>query len=403
MDLAKTRKRALEAIDRRRDALIALSLAIHADPEIAYQERNAAMRLTGFLEENGFTVAHRYRGVETAYRADAAGKKDTPRVAILAEYDALADLGHGCGHNLIAMIGTAAAVGVREVVEELPGSLAAIGTPAEEGGGGKVALIRAGGFDDVDAAMMIHPTSGRSLAGRHSLASNRVVVEYFGKAAHAASQPDQGINALDAMIQLFNGVNAMRQQLRSDARVHGIIAKGGSAANVIPEHTVGRFSVRALDRRYQQEVLRRFIACAEGAATATGATVKVSVDENAGYENMVFSTPMAERWAGHLRSLGMNVFDTRDDERVGSTDMGNVMQVMPAIHPYIAISDQTIPGHSTAFRDHAATPEALDRALIAAKALALTAIDVLADSEMLGKAREEFEERRTAGVVKGRS
>jgi len=403
MDLSKTRKRALDAIDKRREALVSLSLAIHAKPELAYQEHEASLRLSEFLEGDGFRVTRGYCGVETAYRGDAKGKKDGPRVAILAEYDALADLGHGCGHNLIAMIGTAAAVGVREVIEELPGSVAAIGTPAEEGGGGKVALIRAGGFDDVDAAMMIHPTSGRSLAGRHSLASNRVVVEYFGKAAHAASQPDQGINALDAMIQLFNGVNAMRQQLRSDARVHGIIAKGGSAANVIPEHTVGRFSVRALDRRYQQEVLRRFVACAEGAATATGTTVKVSVDENAGYENMVFSTPMAERWAVHLRSLGVNVFDARDDERVGSTDMGNVMQVLPAIHPYIAISDQTIPGHSTAFRDHAATREALDRALIAAKALALTAIDVLADTEVLAKARAEFDERRSAGIVKGRS
>jgi len=184
---------------------------------------------------------------------------------------------------------------------------------------------------------------------------------------------------------------------------YGILIDPSSAANVIPEHTVGRFSVRALDRRYQQEVLRRFVACAEGAATATGTTVKVSVDENAGYENMVFSTPMAERWAGHLRSLGVNVFDARDDERVGSTDMGNVMQALPAIHPYIAISDQTIPGHSTAFRDHAATREALDRALIAAKALALTAIDVLADTEVLAKARAEFDERRTAGIVKGRS
>ncbi|HEU5287757.1 MAG TPA: M20 family metallopeptidase, partial [Candidatus Limnocylindria bacterium] len=369
------RKRALDAIDDRRDSLIELSLAIHANPELGYQERDAALRLTQYLEGDGFKVTHRYKGVETAYRADAKGKTDGPRVAILAEYDALADLGHGCGHNLIAMIGTAAAVAVREVIEELPGSVAAIGTPAEEGGGGKVALLRAGGFDDVDAAMMIHPTTGRNLAGRHSLASNRVVVEYFGRAAHAASQPDQGVNALDAMIQLFNGVNAMRQQLRPDARVHGIIAKGGSAANVIPEHTLGRFSVRALDRRYQQEVLKRFIACAEGAATATGTTVKVTVDENAGYENMVFSTPMAERWAAHMRSLGAQVFDTRDDERVGSTDMGNVMQVLPGIHPYVSISNDAIPGHSTAFRDHARTPEALERALVSSKALALTALD----------------------------
>ena len=402
-DVKAARKRALDAIDRRRDALVELSLAIHAKPELAYQEQEASLRLSEFLQGDGFKVTRPYRNVATAYRGDASGKGEGPRVAILAEYDALADLGHGCGHNLIAMIGTAAAVAVREVIDELGGSVAAIGTPAEEGGGGKVALLRAGGFDDVDAAMMIHPTTGRSLAGRHSLASNRVLVEYFGRAAHAASQPDQGINALDAMIQLFNGVNAMRQQLRSDARVHGIIAKGGSAANVIPEHTIGRFSVRALDRRYQQEVLRRFIACAEGAATATGATVKVSVDENAGYENMVFSTPMAERWAEHMRSLGVPVFDARDDERVGSTDMGNVMQILPGIHPYIAISDTTIPGHSTAFRDHAKTPEALDRALVAAKALALTAIDVLADATVLQRARAEFDERRKAGIVKGRA
>ena len=402
MDIARVRKRALDSIDERRDALIALSLAIHSNPELGYQEREAALRLTEFLEGDGFRMTRGYRGIETSYRGDARGKDRGPRVAILAEYDALADLGHGCGHNLIAMIGTAAAIAVKEVIDDLPGSVAAIGTPAEEGGGGKVALLRAGGFDDVDAAMMIHPTTGRSLAGRHSLANNRVNVEYFGKAAHAASQPDQGVNALDALIQLFNGVNAMRQQLRQDARIHGIIEKGGSAPNVIPEYTLGRFSVRALDRKYQQEALRRFIACAEGAATATGCTVKVTVLENAGYENMVFSSAMAEKWAGHMRSLGMQIFEARDDERVGSTDMGNVMQVLPGIHPYIAIADQTIPGHSTAFRDLAATPEALDRALVAAKALALTAIDVLADPEVLKKSNAEFEQRRAVGIVKGR-
>ena len=402
-DLQKVRKRALDAIDQRRDALVALSLAIHSKPELGYEEREASLRLTEFLEGDGFRVTRAYRGIETAYRGDAKGKGAGPRVAILAEYDALAELGHGCGHNLIAMIGTAAAVGVREVVGELEGSVAAIGTPAEEGGGGKVALLRAGGFDDVDAAMMIHPTTGRSLAGRHSLASNRVLVEYFGKAAHAASQPDQGINALDGLIQLFNAVNAMRQQLRPDARVHGIITNGGSAANVIPDHTVGRFSVRALDRRYQQEVLQRFIACAEGAATATGTRVKVTVHENAGYENMVFSTPMAERWTRHMKDLGMQVFEARDDERVGSTDMGNVMQVLPAIHPYIAVATEPVPGHSIAFRDLAVTQGALENALIASKALALTALDVLTDPAVLQRARAEFEERRKTGIVKGRA
>lgn len=401
-DVTALRRRALTAIDEHKDALVALSLAIHATPELAYQERVAAHRLTELLEAAGFAVTRGFGGIATAYRADASGRAARPRVAILAEYDALADLGHGCGHNLIAMIGTAAALGVRAVIDDLNGAVAAIGTPAEEGGGGKVALLRAGAFDDVDVAMMIHPTAGRSLAGRHSLASNRVRVEYVGKAAHAASQPDQGVNALDAMVLLFSSINAMRQHLRPDARVHGFIANGGSAANVIPAYTEGRFSVRALDRRYQQEVLRRFVACAEGAAQATGAQVKITVDENAAYDNMVFSSPLAERWAAHMRDLGQAVNGARDDERVGSTDMGNVMQVIPAIHPYVAISDEPIPGHSTAFRDQAATPEAHARALAAAKALALTAIDVLAERALLEAARREFDERRAAGVVKGR-
>ncbi len=402
-DIKALGDRALKAIDERREALQRLSRAIHAKPELAYAEREAALRLTEFLEGAGFSVQRGYKGIETAYRGEARGNGDGPTVAILAEYDALADLGHGCGHNLIAMMGTAAAVGVRAVIDSLPGRIVAMGTPAEEGGGGKVALLRAGAFDDVDTAMMVHPTTGRSLAGRHSLASNRVTLEYFGKAAHAASQPDQGINALDGVLQLFNNVNAMRQQLRPDARVHGIISSGGSAANVIPDYAAARFSVRALDRVYQQEVLRRFVACAEGAATASGTTVKVTVNEHAGYENMVFSTPIAERWAEHVRGLGVQVFEARDDERVGSTDMGNVMQVLPSIHPYIAIAKDSVPGHSTAFRDHAATPEAHQNALSAAKAMALTAIELLADPRVLAKARDEFEARRKSGVVKGKA
>jgi amidohydrolase len=396
-------QRAIKAIDERRDALFALSRSIHAKPELAYEEREASLRITEFLEGAGFSVERSYKGIETAYRGDEPGRGPGPTVAILAEYDALAEIGHACGHNLIAMMSTAAAVGVREVMDQLPGRLAAIGTPAEEGGGGKVALIRAGGFNDVDAAMMIHPTSGRSLAGRHSLASNRVMVEFKGRSAHAASQPDLGINALDGVLQLFNNINAMRQQLRPDARVHGIITSGGSAANVIPDYTSARFSIRALDRRYQQEVLRRFIACAEGAAHATGTKLNVTVNENAGYENMVFSTPMAERWAHHMRALGVQIFEARDDERVGSTDMGNVMQVLPAIHPYVAISQESIPGHSIAFREAVLSPEAHENALVAAKALALTAIDVLTDTNVLRKARAEFEDRRAKGIVKGRS
>ena len=383
---------------------MALSLAIHADPELAYQEHRAASRLADLLERGGFALTRAYAGIDTAYRGDAAGGAGPgPTIAILSEYDALNEIGHACGHNLMAMMGAAAALGVKAALPELPGHVAAIGTPAEEGGGGKIALLKAGGFDDVDAAMIVHPNSSRTLAGRHSLAANRVTVEYFGKAAHGASQPDQGINALDGVLQLFNAINAMRQQLRPDARVMGIITAGGSAPNVIPDYAQARFSVRALDRRYQQEVLRRFTACAEGAARATGTQVKVTVPEESGYENMVFSTPLAERWARHMTTLGQPPFEVTDEQRVGSTDMGNLMQVLPAIHPYVAISNENLPGHSVAFREAAATELAHERALGAAKAMALTTIDLLGDPDLLAAARGEFEERRAQGIVKGRA
>ena len=393
--------RALAAIDQHRDGLIELSLRIHKNPELGYQERQASTWLAIFLEGAGFQVERGYRGIETAYRADASGKGAGPTVAILSEYDALPDIGHACGHNLIAIMGVGAAVGVRAALDSVPGRLAAIGTPAEEGGGGKVAILRAGGFDDVDVAMMIHPSS-RTLAGRTSLASNRVDLEFSGRAAHAAAQPDRGISALEGVIQTFNAVNAMRLTLRPDARVHGIITSGGSAANIIPEFAAAKFSVRALDRLYQQEVLKRFIACAEGAATATGTTVKVTVHENSGYENMIPSTPLAERWSAHATDLGISVMASAPDERMGSTDMGNISQVIPAIHPYIAIAPEGTPGHSTVFRDAAATPQALENALKASKAMALTAIDVLAEHDLLESARAEFERRRKDGVVRGR-
>lgn len=394
------RQRVIARIESEREALVALSLAVHHDPETAYEEHRASERIASFLGERGFDVTRPYGGLDTAFRAEAAGR-DGPTIAILAEYDALPDIGHGCGHNLIAMIGTAAAVGVSEVIRDLDGRVAAIGTPAEEGGGGKVALVRAGAFADVAAAMMVHPGS-RTLSGRTSLASNRVELRFHGQAAHAAAQPDRGINALDGLIQTFNAMNAMRQQLRPDARVHGIVTSGGSAANIIPEYAAGKFSIRARDRVYQQEVLRRFIACAKGAAAATGTTVEVLINENSGYENMVPSTPISDRWAEHLRTLGIVVLPTSDEERMGSTDMGNVSQVIPAAHPYIAIAPEGMPSHTAAFRDAAGSPQAHDNAIAAAKALALVAVDLLAEPALLAAAKAEFEERRRTGIVKYR-
>ena len=400
-DRAALAQRAVGAIDEHSAELIELSRAIHADPELAYDEHRAVRRICETLDTHGLSVTRGYCGVETAYRADASGRRTGPTVAILTEYDALNDIGHACGHNLMAMMGTAAVLGVRAVIDELDGAVSAIGTPAEEGGGGKIRLLRRGGFRGIDAALICHPSATRTLAGRHSLAASRVTVQYHGRAAHGASQPDQGLNALDGVIQLFNAINAMRQQLRPDARVMGIITSGGSAPNVIPDYAEARFSVRALDREYQQAVLGRFIACAEGAARATGTSVEITVPEESAYDDMVFSTPLAERWAGHVTELGVTVHEVKDDERAGSTDMGNVMQALPAIHSYIAITRHNVPGHSVAFREAAVTDFAHHRALVAAKAMALTAIDLLADPALLVAAHREFNERRRQGIVRG--
>ena len=391
---------ALAAIDRARDGLFALSLQIHRNPELAYQERKSCGLLASFLAERGFKVTAPYAGIETSFRADAGS--GAPTIAILCEYDALPDIGHACGHNLMAMMGAAAGVGLRAVIDRLQGRVAVIGTPAEEGEGGKIALLEAGGFDDVDAAMMVHAGS-RTLAYRRSLASVRVDVEFRGKAVHAASQPDQGINALDGLILTFVGLNALRQQLRPDARVMGVITNGGSAANIIPEFAAGKFSLRALDRGYRDEVIERFSRVARGAASATGAAVNISVRRNSSYDNMVPNRLLADRYGEHLRGLGVDVAQESPDERMGSTDMGNVMQALPGIHPYIKIAPEGTPGHSTAFRDAAATIEAHASALLAAKALALAAIDLLRDRALLRSVKEEFDEQRRQGLVRGRA
>ena len=389
---------AASAIDRARDRLVELSSEIHRNPELAFQERKASALLASFLGERGFAVTMPYAGIPTSFRADA--RSAGPTVAILCEYDALPDIGHACGHNLMAMMGVAAGLGVRAASDRLDGNVAVIGTPAEEGEGGKIALLDAGGFEDVDAAMIVHAGS-RTLAYRRSLASVRVDVEFRGKAVHAASQPDQGINALDGLILTFVGVNALRQQLRPDARVMGVITNGGSAANIIPEYAAGKFSLRALDRGYRDELIERFSQVARGASSATGAAVNVSVRRNSAYDNMVPNRVMADRYAEHLRGLGVEVAHESPDERMGSTDMGNVMQALPGIHPYIKIAPEGTPGHSLAFRDAAVTAEAHEAALKAAKAMAFLTIELLRDRSLLRSVKDEFEQQRRRGLVRG--
>lgn len=388
-NVSDLKERALAYLDAQRDHLIHISATIHANPEIAFKEFKSSALLCDELEHAGFDVTRGIGGLETAFRAKASGNRDGATVALLAEYDALPNLGHACGHNLMGTAALGAALAVKNVLADLPGRVVVIGTPAEEGGGGKVILVERGIFNDVDAAMIVHP-SGRNMVARGSLASTRLFLEFSGRASHAAAAPEEGINALEAVILTFNNVNALRLHLRPDARLHGIITSGGTAANIIPDFAAAQFSVRAARQGYAQHVLRRVIQCAEAGAAATGATLKYST--NPSYADLIPNLTLARAFAANWETLGVRVIDPRPDDRMGSTDMGNVSHVVPAIHPYIQITKEGVGGHTIEFRQAAISPMGHQGLILAAKGMAMTTIDLLSDPELMARIKQEFDE-----------
>ena len=384
------KQRACAAIDARAPELIDLSLRIHANPEVAFHEVQASAWLGELLATDGFEVVHGIADMPTAFRASAGN--GAPVVAILAEYDALPGIGHGCGHNIIATAGAGAGIGVRSVIDGIEGTLLVIGTPAEEVYGGKAQMIRGGAFEGIDAAMMVHPGTRDAVIAK-ALACAELTVEYFGREAHAAASPENGVNALEAMLMAFNAINSLRQHIRPSARVHGIITDGGEAPNIVPAHSAGSFLVRAEDDDYLEEMKRRVAACFEAGAQATGARVELRWNPNA-YLSMNTNMPMADAFRRNYAALGRDVPVPETPRPLGSTDMGNVSKIMPGIHPSIAIAPPTVNAHSPRFAE-AAVSEAGKRAVIdGAKALAMTAIDVLTDAGLRARMREEFERSR---------
>jgi amidohydrolase len=364
--------------------------AIHAQPEVAFEEFKSAALLGARLQENGFAVERGVAGLETAFVATAQGQGDGPTVAILAEYDALPGLGHACGHNLIGVAAVGAGLAMKAVLPELAGTIQVIGTPAEEGGGGKAIMVEAGVFDEVDAAMMVHPSS-KNLTRRTSLTSYKIQIEFFGKPAHAAAKPDEGINALEAMILTYNGINALRQHLRDDARIHGIITHGGDAPNIVPEYTAARFYVRAADSPYTLKVIEKIQGCAKGAALATGARLAFS-EYAPHYDNRLPNQKLYDLAEANMATLGLEL--SAPDERMGSSDMGNVSQVVPAIHPYVAIGPEEMGGHTAEFCAAAGSPAGHEGMIKAAKIMAMTAVDLLAVPANVAEAKQAFEEQK---------
>jgi amidohydrolase len=389
-DIDTLKKRVTAEIEARRDELIRIADTIHAHPEVAFEEFESAALLSSTLEENGFQLDRGVADLETAFVATLHGMDEGPTVALLAEYDALPGLGHACGHNLIGTAAMGAGLAMRTVLPELAGSIQVIGTPAEEGGGGKAIMVEAGVFDAVDAAMMVHPSS-KNLTRRTSLTSYKIQIEFFGKPAHAAAKPDEGINALEAMILTYNSINALRQHLRDDARIHGIITHGGDAPNIVPDYAAAKFYVRAADTPYTVEVIEKVRACAEGAALATGARLEFG-RYAPHYDNRLPNPKLYDLAEANMAALGIDL--SAPDERMGSSDMGNVSQVVPSIHPYIAIGPEEMGGHTVEFCEAAASPAGHEGMIKAAKVLAMTAVDLLAEPANLVEAKAAFDEQK---------
>jgi amidohydrolase len=383
------KQRVAEAVEAARDEIIDLSHRIHADPEPAFEEHHASAWIAEALRRHGFEVEHPAGSLATAVRATRRGGKggDGPRIGILAEYDALPGLGHGCGHNTMAASGVGAAVALAAITDDLRGEIVFLGTPAEERGSGKQIMIDDGLFEGVDAALLFHPCD-RSHVESIALASEDVTVVFHGLQAHAASDPWKGKNALDAMIQLFSSVGLWRQQLRPTARVHGIITEGGTAANIIPDRTSAWFMLRSDEQAYYEEMKVQFSRMAEAAALATGTTVDVTY--SGGATTMRNNRPLAERFRANMTAYGIE--DMGDDPNAGSTDMANVSWVCPTIHPDLAICEEGVPGHSIAFRDAAVAPRADETTLLAATLVAQTAVDLFMDPTLVEAAWTAFRE-----------
>ena len=386
MDLPGLKQRAAARIDTACASLDDLAIAIHDRPELGYGERFASGALADFLVREGLPVTRGAGGVATAFVSETK-TGGGPTVAICAEYDALPGIGHGCGHNLIATGGVGAYLGVAAVAKELKGTVRLIGTPAEEGGAGKVRLHAAGVFVGVDAAMMFHPADADVLDPL--MVALRVLdLEFLGKAAHAAAAPSSGVNALDALMLGWSAMSALRQLVRSDSRIHGIITDGGQASNIIPERAAARIVVRAGDPSYLGDLRRRVLACFEGAATATGCELRYEWGE--AMDMVTTNGPMAAALAENARSLGRVLGARRPGETSGSTDMGNISSLIPSIHPFFSVSADRVPWHSREFAAAARTPRALETMHVAAKALAFTTIDLLARPDLLKQTKAVF-------------
>lgn len=387
MDIAGAKKAVCDAVDARADLLLAVSHQIHQHPEENFAEHFAHDLLTRSLESDGLTVDRGAYGLDTAFETNVGSTG--PTIAVLLEYDALPGIGHACGHNVIAAAGLGAGLAAAVLAEELGGRVRILGTPAEEGGGGKILMADAGAFRQVDAALMIHPAD-HDLRSMTTIAIHRLDVTYSGLAAHAAAHPWLGRNALDGAVLGYMNVAALRQHIRPDERIHGVFTDGGDKPNIVPATAAMHWYVRAGSLRNLEELKPRVLAALEAGAGATGCTFDHQWIDPA-YAELSSNSAMEDLYVANAKSVGRTVGPVSDAANVvGSTDMGNISHLVPSIHPMLAIAPPGIGIHTPRFAEFAVGAEG-DRGVIdGAKIMAMTIVDLWSSDQALGRVREEF-------------
>ncbi|KAF9204175.1 hypothetical protein BGZ59_001217 [Podila verticillata] len=396
-EFAKTVHFAIEAASAE---LRAVSLELHDNPELGYQEYKAHALLPEYLENKGFTVQRSAYGLETAFVA-TAGNSSKVTIGVCSEYDALPGIGHACGHNLIAISGVATALGLKAVIEkfDLQATVKLFGTPAEETSGGKITMLNNGAFEGTDICMMLHGANA-DVVYPAFLSLDTVEVEFFGKASHASASPWEGINALDAAVLSYTNIGMMRQQMKPTLRVHGIIKEGGKAANIIPDYTKSVYTVRAPKYDEVEVLKKRVEKIFHGAAASTGCTVKLTW--GVPYKDILTNNHLADKFESYMNAQGLHYPSKAEQQSKlsGSTDMGNLTYALPGIHPMFNIlnligeDDKTMGLHTTAFATAAATPLAHTATLRASKSLAMTGLECILDAELLKKVKDEYEKTK---------
>jgi len=393
MDVKNLKEEVCLAIDAMRSDLLDMSHAIHARPELAFEEHHAAALLIKALRAAGLEVKAGAYGLETAFEAEF-GPENGPCVALLAEYDALPEIGHACGHNLIATSSVGAGLALASLGDRLPGRVRLLGTPAEEHGCGKELMAREGALDGVDAAIMMHP-AGVNLISMPCIAMAELDVVYRGKAAHAAAMPERGVNALDALVFAYQGIAALRQHITRDERIHGIITDGGSAPNVVPDRSAGRFYVRSSTFESLAPLKQRVEACIRAGSEATGCDVEVHWGE-ADYRDLLLNRPLADAFRENAETLGRDFlpWESVPSSIQGSTDMGNISYRVPSIHPMLASAPPHVTIHNAEFEKWAGSEMGDACSVDGAKALAMTALDYFTDCDLRDRTLAVFEATR---------